>query len=252
MQFIPKSCHFLTKCFFRAYYSSSSSPKSISTIGSWRLIAALKDISVWLLARPKGCNLSWIIVARQRDNSYEEIELELKQNETFCDRTYIRLSDEARVTNGFDFGRDLSKELNEGKANIYTMVGYERLAANMLPNSVTRVPVGLQIEQAGEYRIHVQRDNVPCTIWDSVTGTRSTNHTVHLDAGTYEGRFVVEIGEAVSTGIQDSEFSIQKSAIRKELKDGKIYIIRDDKIFHITGEVVQKGQKWFKKRIKFA
>ena len=123
------------------------------------------------------------------------------------------------------------------------MVGYERLAANMLPDSVTRVPVGVQIEQAGEYKINVRRNNVPCTIFDTVTGIMSTDHTVHLDAGTHEGRFAVEIGETVSTSIQDSEFSIQKSAVRKVLKDGRIYIIRDDKIFHITGEVVQKGQK---------
>jgi hypothetical protein len=197
-----------------------------------------KDAITWLdVTKPAG------IVARQRDTSYEELELELRQNETFCDRTYIRLSDEARVTNGFDFGRDLSKEINAGKANIYTMVGYERLAANMLPDSVTRVPVGVQIEQAGEYKINVRRNNVPCTIFDTVTGIRSTDHTVHLDAGTHEGRFAVEIGETVSTSIQDSEFSIQKSAVRKVLKDGMIYIIRDDKIFHITGEVVQKGQK---------
>ena len=197
-----------------------------------------KDAITWLdVTKPAG------IVARQRDTSYEELELTFEQNETFCDRTYIRLSDEARVTNGFDFGRDLSKEINAGKANIYTMVGYERLAANMLPDSVTRVPVGVQIEQEGEYKINVRRNNVPCTIFDTVTGIRSTDHTVHLDAGTHEGRFAVEIGETVSTSIQDSDVRYQKSAVRKVLKDGMIYIIRDDKAYYITGEVVQKGQK---------
>lgn len=186
------------------------------------------DAITWLdVTKPAG------IVARQRDNSYEEIELELQQNETFCDRTYIRLSDEARVTDGFDFGRDLSKEINAGKANIYTMVGYERLAANMLPDSVTRVPVGVQIEQASEYKINVQRNNVQCTIFDSQTGTRSTNLTVHLDAGTHEGRFVVEIGETGQTTGTMNDERLPISGVRKVLINGILYIEKGDKKYII-------------------
>ena len=182
----------------------------------------------WLdVTKPAG------IVARQRDTSYEEIELELQQNDTFCDRTYIRLSDEARVTNGFDFGRDLSKELNAGRANIYTMVGYERLAANMLPDSVTRVPVGLQIEQAGEYKINVRRNKVQCTIFDSQTGISTTEHNVHLDAGTHEGRFVVEIGETGQTTGTMNDERLSINGIRKVLINGILYIEKGDKKYII-------------------
>ena len=171
------------------------------------------------------------IVARQRDNESEEIVLELEQNGTFIDRTYIRLTDEPLVTEDFDFGRDLSKEINAGKANIYTLLGYERLAANMLPDSVIRVPVGLRIEQAGEYKIHVRRKDVQCTIVDAVTGVRTTDCTVYLKAGTYEGRFSVEIGDSVSTSIQNSAVSDQ--SVRKVMVNGILYIEKDGKKYII-------------------
>lgn len=175
------------------------------------------------------------VVARQKENHAEEIELVLLQNETFIDRTYIRLSDELSVTEDFDFGRDLSKELNAGQSNIYTLLGYERLAANCFPfhDSVISMPIGIQIDQAGEYRVHVQRNNVPCTLWDRESGVRLTDYTVYLEPGTYEGRFSVEIGDSTPTGIQNPEISSQPSGVRKVLIDGILYIEKDGKRYLI-------------------
>jgi len=175
------------------------------------------------------------IVARQKEDYDEEIELVLLRNESFIDRTYIRLTDELSVTENFDFGRDLIKELNAGQSNIYTRLGYERLAANCLPfnDSVMSMPIGIQIEEAGEYRMRVQRGNVPCTIWDSESGVRTTDYTLYLAPGTYEGRFYLEIGDQTPTGIQNPEISNQPSGVRKVLIEGVLYIEKDGKRYLI-------------------
>ena len=175
------------------------------------------------------------IVARQREQSDEEIELVLHQDGTFIDRTYIRLTDDAMVTGGFDFGRDLSKELNAGKADIYTLLDYERLAAHCLPFSDRTIvmPVGVQIEQAGEYRIQVLFNGIPCALVDSESGTRSTDYTVHLEPGTYQGRFSVEIGEnGQPTGITDEE-QMPVNGVRKVMVDGILYIEKGGKRYII-------------------
>ena len=174
---------------------------------------------IWLNAlRPAS------IVARQKDVQTQEWQLEIRIGDIVQDQTFVRLTDEAGISNNFDFGHDLSKELNAGKANIYTMVGYERLAANVLPETVQNVPVGIQIAQSGEYRLVISEG-----AWfvDSQTGVRSQDYTVFLNAGTYEGRFYIAIGDAVPTGFDPQERMSEN--IRKVLFNGILYIEKEGK-----------------------
>ena len=183
------------------------------------------------------------IVAQRTEPERQEWKIELKQGETVCDRTYVRLSDEEDVTADFDFGHDLSKELNAGKANIYTMVGYERLAANCLPDSTTTAPIGVRIAQSGEYQIYVQSNDASCTIYDSVTGVRAEEHTVYLEAGMYEGRFAIQTGEAVSTSVQNAAYNAQTSEVQKVMLSGRLYIVKGGKMYDLWGRFVQKSPK---------
>ena len=186
------------------------------------------DAFIWNgIAKPAA------IVARPQDtDAYEELMLEIHQDSIWHDRTYVRLASDA--SEAFEFGKDLIKELNAGRANIYTMIGYERAAANILPDSVTQIPVGVQITQAGEYRLTLSGNAV---LTDRTSGARLKEHTVYLDAGTYEGRFVVEIGEAISTSIQYSEVRNQTSSARKVLIDGQVFIEREGRIYTLQGAI---------------
>lgn len=183
------------------------------------------DAIVWTgVTRPVSA-----IVARQRQNApYEEIMLEIKQDSVLHDRAFVRLTEDA--SEAFEFGQDLIKEHNAGRANIYTMVGYERVAANVLPDSVTSVPVGVQIEQAGTYRLMLTGGAV---LFDNETGNRTNDLTVDLEEGTYEGRFTIEISEAIPTRVQNEEFTHHPSAIRKVLVDGILYFEKGGKRYII-------------------
>ena len=187
------------------------------------------------------------IVARHQDTSFEEIPIKLLHNEALCDRTFVRITDETRVTNGFDFGRDLIKELNADKANIYTMVGYERLAANCLPTSeqTILVPVGVQIEEEGIYTFTMPEGshNIRIVLVDKLTNTRTnlsqTDYTVALAAGQYDARFALELSLS-----QDSPTSIERehsslsSKMHKVLLNGHIYILHHDKLYSIFGQII--------------
>ena len=187
------------------------------------------------------------IVAQHQEASFEEIPIELMHNEALCDRTFVRITDETRVTNGFDFGRDLIKELNADKANIYTMVGYERLAANCLPTSeqTILVPVGVQIEEEGIYTFALPERAYHSSVMllDSETNIRTnlsqTDYSVTLASGQHDARFALELSLS-----QDSPTSIERehsslsSKMHKVLLNGHIYILHHDKLYSIFGQII--------------
>lgn len=187
------------------------------------------------------------IVAQLREDSYKEFRLELLHNGETADQTYVRLTDNEQVTADFDFGNDLSKEMNTGRPNIYTKAGYERLAANCLPDSGTTVtiPIGVQIFTDGGYTFAMPDRNQDRTVKlvDSQTNTctslsSETNYTVALTEGTYEERFFLEISKSTNTPTDVnhtiSDHSTDHST-DKILKNGRLYLIRNHQIYDLLG-----------------
>ena len=191
------------------------------------------------------------VAALRREGTSETVclfRLDLAQGESSLDRTYIRFTDDENVTEAFDFGHDLSKEMNEG-ANIYTRTGYERLAGNSLPvnTETTVVPVGIWAETAGEYTFLMPEGthDIGVTLIDMLTETRTDmaekSYTVSLEAGRHDTRFALEIeavGEA-PTGLEERESGHEYTAAYKEWRNGILYIVRDGKRYDARGWRIQ-------------
>jgi hypothetical protein len=193
------------------------------------------------------------IAARRSDNevlSDREFRLELAENGEKKDQTYVRLSMDETVTAGFEFGNDLSKELNSGVSNIYTLIGYELAAANSLPLSTeqtTVVRVGVVANANGDYTISLPdgTDGVGVTLIDNETGVRTSlsalDYTVTLEKGTYDDRFVLEISpiQQTPTGVDEVQSDeVQGTKVRKVLIDQKMYILRDGKMYDARGALI--------------
>lgn len=186
-----------------------------------------------------------------------EFRLELQQNEQKADQAFIKLSYDEHVTTGFDFNYDLSKEMNGGKANIYTMItsvidneaSVTEAAGNVLPmtEQTTVVPVGVKIATNGDYTFSIPEgtEGVGVTLIDTETGIRTSlsalDYTVSLEAGTYNDRFVIEISpiQHVATALEPSAVGDQQSDVRKLLIDGLLYIVRDGKMFDARGARIE-------------
>ena len=187
-----------------------------------------------------------------------EYRLELRQNEQTIDQTFVRMSDDEHVTTGFDFNYDLSKEFNKNKANIYTMVStmidgdlsVTQTAGNTLPMSeqTTIIPVGVKIATDGEYTFAISdgTSGVGVTLIDNVLNTRTnlglTDYTVNLNAGTIDGRFILEISpvQGTITSLEPiSDEGLEISGARKVIIDQKMYIIRGNEIFDARGAKVK-------------
>lgn len=196
------------------------------------------------------------LVARRnaaRKSNYE-FRMEMTLGDEVADQTYVSLRDDEAVTNEFDFSYDLSKITNGSFAKtncIYTLIGYERAAANCLPletEATTIVPVGVNIATAGEYTIAIPSgtSGVGVTLVDNETGLRTNlaleDYTVALEAGTQDDRFYLEISpiKHVATDIENVQNDeTQNAKARKVIIDQKMYIIKDGRVFDAQGARVK-------------
>ena len=179
-----------------------------------------------------------------------EFRMELQHNSQAVDQTFLRMTNDEEISANFDFNYDLSKQMNSGKANIYTMVeGYIQTAGNCLPMSeqTTVVPVGVKIATDGDYTFAIPEgtEGVGVTLIDKETGIRTSlsalAYTVSLEAGTYNERFVLEISpiQHIATELETSDIEDQKSDVRKLLIDGLLYIVRDGKVYDARGARIE-------------
>lgn len=195
-----------------------------------------------------------LAAAPQRyENAPQDVEfrLEIQQNEETVDQTFVRMSIDEDVTAGFEFGQDMTKEMNAGKANVYTLIaGSEsniEAAGNVLPfsNQTTVVPVGVKIKTTGDYTFSIPEGTrgVGVTLVDTETGIRTSlsalDYTINLTAGTYDSRFVLEISPIVQSPTDIDAVSDQQSAVRKVMIDGILYIVKDGKVYDAQGKRVQ-------------
>ena len=190
------------------------------------------------------------IVARNQEASEVknyEWKLTLSRNEQVEDQAFVRLSDNEQVTTEFDFNQDLSKEFNYGRSDIYTLIGYEKAAANSLPFSeqTTLIPLGLSIEYNGDYTIAMPDGtaNIGVTLIDTESNTRTNlsagmDYTLTLNKGDYNNRFFIEISPIQQTPT-DIEYvtgdSSNQNSVRKVLIDNILYIVHDGQIFDARG-----------------
>ena len=97
-----------------------------------------------------------IVARRVNEQPATEYEwrLALTSDSVLIDQTYVKMSNIEQVTDTFDFNQDMIKEFNAYRSDIYTYIGYERVAANSMPlqtEQTTVIPVGVKIKTAGDY-----------------------------------------------------------------------------------------------------
>lgn len=203
-------------------------------------------------------NITWSTsvtpaAAPRRNPKYRgnyEFRLEILQNDEAVDQTFVKLSDEEAVTTGFEFNYDLSKEFNKNRSNIYTLIGTEPAAGNVLPltDQTTVVPVGVIAKTDGDYTFSIPdgTEGIGVTLIDNETGIRTSlsavDYTINLSAGTYDDRFLLEISpiKHVATGIETvNEEGVATNGARKIMIDGLLYIVKDGKVFDAQGRQVK-------------
>ena len=197
---------------------------------------------------------SSIVARRANEQPQKEYnwDLTLVCDSQLIDRTYIRMSNLEQVTDSFDFGQDLNKEFNSNRSDIYTYIGYEKVAANSMPiqtEQTTIVAVGVNVEKAGDYTFAMPEGTygVGVTLIDTETGVRThlglMDYTVTLAKGDYTNRFILEISPVSNTPtdielINGENGDASLNGVRKVLIDNKLFLIKGDKVYDATGRCI--------------
>jgi len=209
-------------------------------------LVQIQDAIYWNMVSATPASTVARRVAKEAESEYSW-RLALSRDSLFEDQTYIRMSDIEQITDSFDFGQDLVKELNS-RSNLYTYIGYEKVAANSMPierEQTTVVPVGVTIKNAGEYTFAMPdgTNGVGVTLVDTEANVRTSlsalDYTVSLEAGEYTGRFVLEISPVQNTPTDIEAVSVQPSEVRKVMIDGILYIVKDGKMYDARGARVE-------------
>lgn len=179
------------------------------------------------------------------ENGDQTLQLVLMQDTVQADVTYISRMAEG-ATEGYDLNMDLSKLTSATGNNLYTIAGYYKMAGNCLPDTTSIVPVGVMIAQDGEYTFAMPEgtNGVGVVLVDEVANTRTnlalTDYTVNLAAGTYDGRFMLELSPIAQTPTDVEHTSADgMNGVRKVMVDGILYIVKDGQVFDARGNRIQ-------------
>ena len=188
------------------------------------------------------------LAAKKNADAEEQytLRLELQQNGTKADQTFVELHDDA--TTMFDMNVDLTKMFNASSANIYTLIGSDnQVAANVMPIANTTIPVGVQIAKAGEYTFAMPdgTDGITVELIDYETNTRTnlllSEYTVNLTAGTCENRFALSVKpNNTATSLDNiSGETGNEASMKKFIIDGVLYMQKDGVLYDAQGHVVR-------------
>ena len=186
------------------------------------------------------------IAARRNASNRDQytLRLVLQQEGKDQDQTYIRLLAEG-ATNEFDMNVDLSKIINRG-ANIYSLIGKEEAAANVMPIEESIIPIGLDIEKAGTYTFAMPdgTDGITAILIDYETQTEhnllTTEYTVNLNEGINNKRFAIRVvPNQVATNIESLFDSNCNQNVQKYIINGQLFIKNNGHIYDIQGRQVK-------------
>ena len=185
--------------------------------------------------------------ANEEQSGDQTLRLVLNKDGKQVDVAYISRMAEG-ATEGYDLNIDLSKLMSKSGDNLYTFAGYYKMAGNCLPDTVSSVPVGVQLAHSGEYTFALPdgSNGIGAVLVDKATDTRTnlglTDYTVALEAGTYNNRFSLELSPMSPTPTDVKEITGDGTLVegaRKVLMDGTLYIVRDGKVFDARGTRIQ-------------
>lgn len=184
------------------------------------------------------------LAAKKNADAEEQytLRLELQQNGTKADQTFVELQDDATAM--FDMNVDLTKMFN-ASANIYTLIDSDnQVAANVMPIANTVIPVGVQIAKAGEYTFAMPdgTDGITVELIDYETNTTTnlllSEYNVSLPAGTFENRFALIVKpNKVATDMETIDD--ETNGVKKYIIDGKLFLQKDGMLYDAQGHIVR-------------
>lgn len=151
---------------------------------------------------------------------------------------YARIIEDARFSNEFDNGYDITKYMNSD-INLY--VKEEEAMSTMASDDILNTYIGVSVAEAGVYTLKVEHNGLEYALVDT-----ENNNVIELVAGnTYEffqqagkndARFQVVKVNRMPTALENVD---GKAVCTKFVKDGVMYIFKNGAVYNVQGQIVK-------------
>ena len=241
------------------YYTSQASNATLPAFKNFFVQIGDKDATA--LSIPRNTPAAQLLApARQAEEIERDIELAivLEKDEAHSDQMDFLLNDTYGA--GFDYNADFTKMMNNTNLNLYGVHWDDKLSFVAIDHFTARaaVEIGYQVPSAGEYTLRIS--DKPYVMLDKIEALYVTDHEMNPTVTTnlMEEDYVFQVGKAE---INDTRFTISLSAkanndgddvttdmgevdIHNDLPqkffyDGKLYILREGKVYSATGHEIK-------------
>lgn len=187
--------------------------------------------------------------APQTTRKPAEFRIDLKDlNDNELDRTFVALSPIG--TEGFDLNLDLTK-IDVQHPMIYTISENTDYAGNTLSLNTDTVALVVKTGTGGSYTIALPNENNDYDVVlvdkfeQQVNVLTPEGYPIQVEPGITRNRFCLVFAPKTGTSQPDGPTTnLQKTAtdtnVRKVLINGKIYIVRDNRLYDITGKILTR------------
>ena len=245
------------------YYTSQASNATLPAFKNFFVQIGDKDATA--LSIPRNTPAAQLLApARQAEEIERDIELAivLEKDEAHSDQMDFLLNDTYGA--GFDYNADFTKMMNNTQLNLYGVHWDDKLSFVAIDHFTARaaVEIGYQVPSAGEYTLRIS--DKPYVMLDKIEAIYVTDHemTPAITTNLMEEDYVFQVGKAE---INDTRFTISFGAPtnnnggdvttdmgevevnseqpQKFFYDGKLYILRDGKLYSATGHEIKTINK---------
>ena len=183
-----------------------------------------------------------------RRNGSQFYEVDIKANGKFADCIYVK-ADEDKEVDVYTNDLDVAKM---GVSSVRAQMWVDRYDAQLAVNTVAPVnnaatyPLGIYVPQTGEYTISIgKQGDDEAMLYLTYNGRAIWNLSYADYTGSFEkgttslyGLRIVSTRADMPTGIDETTIE-NSEAVRKVIIEDKVYIIRNGKIYSITGQKAQ-------------
>lgn len=245
------------------YYTSQASNATLPAFKNF--FVQIANESATALSIPRNTPQAQLLApARQAEEIERDIELAivLEKDEAHSDQMDFLLNDTYGA--GFDHNADFTKMMNNTNLNLYGVHWDDKLSFVAIDHFTARaaVEIGYQVPSAGEYTLRIS--DKPYVMLDKIEALYVTDHEMNpaVTTNLMEEDYVFQVGKAE---INDTRFTISFGAPtnnnggdvttdmgevevnseqpQKFFYDGKLYILREGKVYSATGHEIKTINK---------
>ena len=160
-------------------------------------------------------------------------------NENGVVNDYARLIEDARFSEDFDNGYDISKFMND---NVNLYVNAEEALSTMASDDIQNTYIGVSVAESGVYTLTIGHNGLDYALVDLENNqiidlVEGNTYEFFQEAGKNDARFEIVKVNKMPTSLED--INENQVVSTKIMKDGVMYILKNGAVYNAQGQIIK-------------